>query len=84
MVVGQWSPGTSLYGNYWVDRPPLLIGLFQLAYLGGGGAVTLRLMGIAAVMAPWASPRRRPESWRRGPIKLTCGAGATFQVRLPN
>ena len=50
MVAGQWSPGTSLYGNYWVDRPPLLIGLFQLADLGGGGAVALRLTGIAAVM----------------------------------
>ena len=49
MVAAQWSPGTSLYGDYWVDRPPLMIGLFQLADLGGG-AVALRLMGIAAVV----------------------------------
>lgn len=49
MVAAQWSPGTSLYGDYWVDRPPLMIGLFQLANLGGG-AVALRLMGIAAVV----------------------------------
>ena len=26
----QWAHGTSLYGNYWVDRPPLLIALFAL------------------------------------------------------
>jgi len=49
MVAGQWHPGTSLYGDYWVDRPPLLIGLFQLADLGGG-AVALRLLGILAVV----------------------------------
>ena len=29
-VAGQWAPGSSLYGDYWVDRPPLLIGLFAL------------------------------------------------------
>lgn len=50
MVGGQWSPGHSLYGDYWVDRPPLLIGLFGLAaWLGG--ATALRLMGMAAVAA---------------------------------
>src|SRR5207244_1601306 len=31
IVGGQWSPGSSLYGAYWVDRPPLLIALFGLA-----------------------------------------------------
>ncbi len=50
MVASQWSPGTSLYGDYWVDRPPLLIALFQLADLGGG-AVALRLLGVVAVVA---------------------------------
>lgn len=46
MVARQWSPGTSLYGNYWVDRPPLLIELFSLA----GGSLGLRLMGLCAVI----------------------------------
>ena len=50
MVARQWSPGPSLYGAYWVDRPPLLIGLFQLADLAGGGPVALRLLGTAAVL----------------------------------
>lgn len=58
MVAAQWGPGASLYGNYWVDRPPLLITLFSLAHhLGGladqgsgvGGAVALRLVGAACV-----------------------------------
>ncbi|GAA1129068.1 hypothetical protein [Nocardioides aquiterrae] len=49
MVAAQWGPGTSLYGDYWVDRPPLLIGLFQLADLAGG-AVALRVFGILAVV----------------------------------
>jgi hypothetical protein len=48
LVASQWSPGASLYGNYWVDRPPLLIGLFQLADLGGG-ILALRLLGALAV-----------------------------------
>lgn len=49
MVGGQWhSGGTSLYGNYWVDRPPLLIQIFQFAS-ANGGLVALRLIGCLAV-----------------------------------
>lgn len=48
-VAHQWSPGgSSLYGDYWVDRPPLLLTLFQLAD-AGGGLVALRLLGCLAV-----------------------------------
>ncbi len=44
LVGSQWTHGTSLYGNYWIDRPPLLIGFFGLAdHLGG--TVALRLLG---------------------------------------
>ncbi|MET1058437.1 MAG: hypothetical protein ABWX84_02500 [Nocardioides sp.] len=49
-VAGQWAPGTSLYGDYWVDRPPVLIGLFAVAD-GMGGAPALRAMGVLAVVA---------------------------------
>ncbi|MCD9197360.1 ArnT family glycosyltransferase [Aeromicrobium wangtongii] len=50
-VAGQWSPGGgSLYGSYWVDRPPLLITLFQIAD-STGGLVALRLIGCVAVAA---------------------------------
>ena len=49
-VAAQWSPGTSLYGDYWVDRPPLLIAVFAAAD-GLGGAVALRVIGVALVIA---------------------------------
>ncbi|GAA1932129.1 hypothetical protein [Nocardioides hwasunensis] len=48
-VAAQWSTGGgSLYGHYWVDRPPLLITLFQVA-AAAGGLVPLRLIGCLAV-----------------------------------
>ncbi len=47
MVARQWHPGTSLYGDYWVDRPPLLIALARVADLGGG-LTALRLLGCLA------------------------------------
>lgn len=50
MVGGQWAPGTSLYGDYWVDRPPGLVALSGLAHLLGGG-VALHLMGTVAAAA---------------------------------
>jgi hypothetical protein len=49
LVASQWSPGHSLYGNYWVDRPPLLIFFFGLAD-GLGGALALRILGIVLVV----------------------------------
>ncbi len=49
-VAHQWAPGGgSLYGRYWVDRPPLLITLYQLAD-AAGGLVALRLLGCLAVV----------------------------------
>ena len=50
-VASQWHVGgSSLYGDYWVDRPPLIIGIFRLAHLTGG-LVALRVIGalLAAV-----------------------------------
>jgi len=49
IVAAQWAPGASLYGDYWVDRPPVLVGLFAAAD-GLGGAWALRAMGIIAVI----------------------------------
>lgn len=46
----QWHRGgSSLYGNYWVDRPPLLITIFRVAAVLGG-TVPLRLIGIGAAV----------------------------------
>ncbi|HVH93567.1 MAG TPA: hypothetical protein VM688_01470 [Nocardioidaceae bacterium] len=50
-VAGGWHLGdfhsASLYGPYWVDRPPVLITLYGLADLLGG-LVSLRLLGATA------------------------------------
>ena len=49
LVASQWHPGTSLYGNYWVDRPPLLIAIFASVddiARSMGDVVALRLLGI--------------------------------------
>lgn len=52
LAVGQqWHPGgDSLYGDYWVDRPPLLVGIFRIA-AELGGLVPLRLVGCLATIA---------------------------------
>jgi len=51
VVAGQWhSGGTSLYGNYWVDRPPLLLVIYRVADLFGGIA-GLRVIGMLAAVA---------------------------------
>ena len=51
VVASQWHVGgTSLYGNYWVDRPPLLIGIFRLADLTGG-LISLRIIGALLAAA---------------------------------
>jgi hypothetical protein len=42
-------PAGTLYGDYWVDRPPLLLLLFRLGDLLGG-AVGLRILGTAAAV----------------------------------
>ena len=49
VVASQWRPGTSLYGSYWVDRPPLLIAAFAVAD-AFGGPVALRVIGILAAL----------------------------------
>ena len=58
MVGGQWDgAGSSLYGNDWVDRPPLLITIFRLA-ASLGGLTALRLIGcVAAVLVVVGSAR---------------------------
>jgi dolichyl-phosphate-mannose-protein mannosyltransferase len=49
-IARQWGSGHgSLYGSYWVDRPPLLIALFKVAALGGD--VGVRLLGAVAALA---------------------------------
>lgn len=51
LLAGQWSDGTSLYGDYFVDRPPGLIALFAVADALGGSAWAVRALGVVAVVA---------------------------------
>lgn len=45
LIVGaSWDHGPWLYGEYWVDRPPLLIWIMELA----GNLTVLRLFGLLA------------------------------------
>lgn len=46
LVAAQWAPGSSVYGDYFVDRPPVLLALVAAAeHLGG--LVGLRLLDSA-------------------------------------
>ena len=58
LVGAQWSgPGHSLYGDYFVDRPPLLVTLYRVA-AELGGVPALRLLGcLAALVVVLASAR---------------------------
>jgi 4-amino-4-deoxy-L-arabinose transferase-like glycosyltransferase len=49
-VARAWSglAGPSLYGHYWVDRPPLLLLAFRAAVTGG--AVGIRVLGALAAL----------------------------------
>ncbi len=78
VVGGQWHDGSSLYGDYWVDRPPALIAIFDAAD-ALGGAVPLRLFGaVAAVLAVVLSGvlGRVAAPERRSAPLLTAGTAA--------
>ena len=59
LLARHWHHGTSLYGNYWVDRPPLLLWLFALAghlsaatpVAGGIAAPGVKVLGAGATAA---------------------------------
>ena len=49
-IAKAWGSGHgSLYGAYWLDRPPLLVALYKLAVTGG--ATGIRVLGIVAALA---------------------------------
>jgi hypothetical protein len=86
IVGGQWAPGTSLYGDYWVDRPPALIAVFALAdWLGG--AVPLRVLGaiaaaltvvLSGVLGRLAAPERRSAPLLTAGTAAVCVATPLF------
>lgn len=95
IVGGQWFHGTgSLYGAYWVDRPPLLITIFGLAH-ALGGLVALRVIGcvfvaaaiyavarLVRVLADGAPYAARAELWAAitTAALLCCALLGTFEI----
>lgn len=85
VVAAQWGPGSSLYGSYWVDRPPLLIAVFSVADVLGG-PLALRLIGTLAVVVAigaagvigWVGSGRR----RMGAVASACVAAALLATPL--
>lgn len=85
MVGSQWGPGRSLYGDYWVDRPPLLIALFGGVSLLGEGTAA-RLMGsvaaAASVFAAAALGRAIAPRVPRAPVALAAVAAVATATPL--
>ena len=78
-VARQWHPGPSLYGHYWVDRPPLLVALFQLAS-ALGELPALRVVGAlaAAVAVLGVAEACRYVAGRRAAVTGAALAAALF------
>lgn len=79
MIAGQWAPGSSLYGDYWIDRPPGLIAVAAVAD-ALGGSFALRLIGAlsagAAVLAgAWLGARLAPRH-RSAPVVCAIAVAA--------
>lgn len=75
IIAEQWGPGRSLYGDYWVDRPPLIIWMYTLVApfvtIGhtpdGAFAPAIKLLGgaesaVAVLLASLLARRVAPDS----------------------
>jgi hypothetical protein len=92
IVGGQWSHGSSLYGDYWVDRPPALIAIFEAAD-ALGGRVPLRLLGtlaalltvvLSGVLGRIAAPERRSAPLLTAGTAAVCVATPLFGGTVVN
>lgn len=86
IVARSWGSGSSLYGDYWVDRPPLLLWIFDFA----GDLTTLRLLGclaaattvVAAGAAAAVAGGRRAAPWAAGAAAVLCASPWLGTVRV--
>jgi hypothetical protein len=92
IVGGQWGDGSSLYGDYWVDRPPVLVAIFEAAD-ALGGAVPLRLFGaiaalltvvLSGVLGRMAAPERRSAPLLTAGTAAVCVATPLFGGTVVN
>ena len=99
-IIGeQWSPGRSLYGDYWVDRPPLIIWMYALiapfVTIGhnpdGAFSVAIKLAGgavaaVSVLLSYGLAKRVAPESrWTHwaAPV-LTLGLVSSPLLGMPS
>lgn len=98
LLAEHWHPGTSLYGDYWVDRPPLLLWLFSLAgHLGptsvsvaGVTAPGVKLLaaaasGVAVILTAVLARLVAPDAWgaRGAAVVLTVALLSTRLFGMP-
>lgn len=91
LVVRHWDPGPGrLYGDYWVDRPPLLLACFWLADQIPGPA-GVRIVGClaSAVLVVAASTSGyllggRAGAWWAGTVGATAGSSWIVAGHLAN
>jgi Dolichyl-phosphate-mannose-protein mannosyltransferase len=83
-IAQNWGRGYgSLYGSYWLDRPPLLVVLFRAAVLGGDlGVRLLGAVAAAALVAAIALLGRAVAGERVGLIASLLGALLSGSVAL--
>src|SRR5688500_7904566 len=91
LVVRGWGPGEDrLYGEHWVDRPPLLLAYYWLADLlpGAGGVrllgclATVLLVGCAAGTGYLV--RGRGGAWAGGVVAAALGSSYPIGGHLAN
>ena len=92
IVGGQWTEGSSLYGDFWVDRPPVLVAIFEAAD-ALGGTVPLRLIGalaavltviLSGVLGRIAAPERRSAPLLTAGTAAVCVATPLFGATVVN
>jgi hypothetical protein len=82
VVAGRWHPGGPfLYGQLFVDRPPLLLLFFRLAW-ALGGVVPLRLLGLVLVVGAVLAAARAGHLL--GASRGAVAAGVTCAALLAN
>lgn len=72
VVARGWHDGTSLYGDHWVDRPPLLIWIVEAA----GSVTGLRIVGLLAslVVVAGVAAAARLAAGRKAALWAACTA----------
>lgn len=58
LVARHWHPTPgNMYGDYWVDRPPILIGLFKAADWAGGAYAPRVVAALLGLLLVWSAYR---------------------------